>query len=187
MDELEHMTAEIERLKDEIDKRKGAAMMEVPQLEEREDSNQKPSFEVVFISDTTQTEKIKDEPEQSEVETLQTKEETMDSIKKDRDDLEQMRADIQKHMEDRNKSKNVTDWGKYELEQRQLLLNQHEEEIESLRQKLQVEREVLDEVMNDIQNKHDILKSERDQLEKIRVEFQREKDTEGYWITQLKE
>lgn len=57
MDELEHMTAEIERLKDEIDKRKGAAMMEVPQLEEREDSNQKQRDEVVFISNTTQTEK----------------------------------------------------------------------------------------------------------------------------------
>lgn len=57
MDELEHMTAKIERPKEEIDKRKGAAMMEVPQLEEREDSNQKQRDEVVFISNTTQTEK----------------------------------------------------------------------------------------------------------------------------------
>lgn len=56
-----------------------------------------------------------------------------------------------------------------------------------MRQQLQKKREELDEIMNDIQNKQDILKCEKDQMEKIRVVVQREKDTEGYWITQLKE
>jgi transcriptional regulator of heat shock response len=52
--------------------------------------------------------------------------------------------------------------------------------MEILRHQLQKEREELDEIMNDIQNKQDILKREKDQMEKIRVEVQREKDTEGY-------
>lgn len=81
----------------------------------------------------------------------------------------------------------MTDRAKYGLEQRQLQLYQHKEEMEILRQQLQKKREELDEIMNDIQNKQDILKCEKDQMEKIRVVVQREKDTEGYWITQHKE
>lgn len=122
--------------------------------------------------------------QKKKVETLHTEEDMMDWIKKAWHDLEQIRADIQK---DINKIKTVTDRAKYGLEQRQLQLYQHKEEMEILRQQLQKKREELDEIMNDIQNKQDILKCEKDQMEKIRVVVQREKDTEGYWITQLKE